>query len=558
MPDYVFEASWEVCNKVGGIYTVLSTRARVLQERLHDNMIFIGPDVWSNQQCHYFAEEPSLLLPWRERAEQQGLHLRIGRWQVPGRPIAVLVDFRPFFSQKNSIYTQLWEDYQVDSLHAYGDYDESSMFAYAAAKIVESYYNHYLKGTPARVVFHANEWMTGLAALYINKNLPQIATIFTTHATSVGRSICGNRKPLYQYLHAYNGDQMAFELNLQSKHSVEKKTAHYVDCFTTVSDITAQECSVLLEKTPDIVLPNGFDDDFVPKGRTYTSKRVAARTALLRIANCLTGKIYPPDTLIVATSGRYEFLNKGIDLFISSLASLNHDGRLGREVVAFVEVPGWVKEPRADLRARLQSREIFHDSLQYPQLTHWLHNHHDDCVCGLCAQLDMWNRPSDHVTIIFIPCYLTGADGILNLEYYDALLANDICVFPSYYEPWGYTPLEAIAFSVPCITTDLAGFGLWVDKVLGKEADITDGVKVLHRTDYNYAEVLTGIRDTIIDFSQLSPSDVQITRQNAAKLSKKALWKNFIAHYLTAYDFALRRASERLANKSKPTNINNK
>ncbi len=543
-PDYVFEASWEVCNKVGGIYTVLSTRAKVLQERLGDNLIFIGPDVWSKQHCPYFVED-NLFSTWRHTATLQNLHVRVGRWQILGNPIAILVDFHSFFEQKNNIYTHLWEDYKVDSLHAYGDYDEASMFAFAAAKVVESFFDYYVKGRDKKVVFHANEWMTGLGALYIRKYLPEIATIFTTHATSIGRSICGNHKPLYGYLCAYDGDQMAGELNMQSKHSVEKQTAHNVDCFTTVSDITAEECKVLLEKEVDIVLPNGFEDNIVPKGQTFNVKRKVARKRLLKIANCLTGKEFSDTTLIVATSGRYEFLNKGIDLFISSINQLRHDSNLEKDVLAFVEVPGWVKELRHDLHSRMVSGKTFHSPLQYPQLTHWLHNQNEDCVMSMCEWLDMWNKPEDKVNVIFIPCYLTGDDGILNLEYYDVLLGNDLCVFPSYYEPWGYTPLEAIAFKVPCITTTLAGFGRWVNGMLGRNGEISDGAKVIHRTDYNCDEVANQIKDTIIEYSALPKTTVQTIRNNAFHLSKKALWKRFITHYYNAYDFALCKAEMR-------------
>ena len=163
------------------------------------------------------------------------------------------------------------ERYGVDSLHAYGDYDDSAMFSYATAKVVESFFRFYLCNC-TNVIFHANEWQTGFAALALQHDVPEIATIFTTHATGIGRSIAGNNKPLYNYLQAYNGDQMADELNMQSKHSIEKQTAHYVDCFTTVSDITAVECKELLDKPVDAVLPNGFEDDFVPKAALFTKK----------------------------------------------------------------------------------------------------------------------------------------------------------------------------------------------------------------------------------------------------------------------------------------------
>lgn len=543
-PNYIFESSWEVCNKVGGIYTVLSSRAKTLQDKINDHLIFIGPDCWGEKKNPYFKEDQSLLSAWKTKATGEGLNLKIGRWAIPGEPIAVLVDFKPFFEEKDQIYTWLWENYQVDSLHAYGDYDEASMFSYAAAKVVESFYKHNLDKTQ-KVVYHANEWMCGLGALYINKMLPEIGTIFTTHATSIGRSIAGNNKPLYDYLFAYNGDQMSWELNMQSKHSIEKQTALHVDCFTTVSDITANECKELLDKPVDFVLPNGFDNSFVPKGAEFTKRRKIARKRLLDVANALLGEELDDDTLIVSTSGRYEFRNKGVDVYIEAMNRLLRDKDLKKTVLAFIEVPGWVGEPRQDLVDRLNSGKKFDTPLDVPEITHWLHNMSHDNVLGMLKYLDMHNRKDDKVKLIFLPCYLTGDDGVINLSYYDVVLGNDLCIYPSYYEPWGYTPLEAIAFKVPCITTDLAGFGLWANTVKGGYSEIEDGVKVIHRTDYNYSEVADAIKDTVAQYSNYTAEEVKKCRQNADKLSKKALWKEFIKYYEQAYDMALRKARAR-------------
>ncbi|MBR1546834.1 MAG: glycogen/starch synthase [Prevotella sp.] len=547
-PDYIFESSWEVCNKVGGIYTVLSTRAKTLQDVMKDQIIFIGPDFWQKEESPYFREDKALFAEWQWEAKEHGLTVRVGRWTVPGEPIAVLVDFHPFFEKKDEIYGWLWEHYQVDSLHAYGDYDEASMFSYAAGLVVESFYNHYLLKTKKRVVYHANEWMCGLGALYINNVLPQIGTIFTTHATSIGRSIAGNQKPLYDYLFAYHGDQMAEELNMQSKHSIEKQTALHVDCFTTVSDITANECQELLDKPVDVVLPNGFDNSFVPKAATFTKKRKAARRRLLEVANALLGENLDDDTLIVSTSGRYEFRNKGIDVFVEAMNRLLRDKELKKKVLAFIEVPGWVGEPRKDLQERLESGKSYDTPLEVPQITHWLHNMSHDNVLGMMKYYDMHNRKEDHVKVIFLPCYLDSKDGIMDMTYYDVVLGNDLCIYPSYYEPWGYTPLEAVAFKVPCITTDLAGFGLWANKEFGRYGEIEDGVKVIHRTDYNYSEVADAIKDTVAKFSGMTKKQVDECRKHADDLSKKALWSEFVKYYYKAYDIALRKAEERTIN----------
>ena len=544
-PDYVFESSWEVCNKVGGIYTVLSTRANTLQQEMQDKVFFIGPDVWHENTCPYFKEDAKLLAEWKKTATEEGLKVKVGRWTIPGNPIAILVDFQKYFEKKNEIYGWLWENYQVDSLHAYGDYDEASMFSYAAGLVVESYYKFALSNKD-KVIYHANEWMTGLGLLYVNNKLPQVGTIFTTHATSIGRSIAGNMKPLYDYLFAYNGDQMAGELNMQSKHSIEKQTAFHCDCFTTVSEITARECVELLDKKVDVVLPNGFENGFVPaNASTFTRKRKAARKRLLDVANALLGESLDDDTLIVSTSGRYEFRNKGVDVYIESMNRLLRDKELKKKVLAFIEVPGWVGEPRQDLKERLDSGKQYDTPLELPQVTHWLHEMSHDNVLSMMKYYDMHNRKDDKVKVIFLPCYLDGNDGILNMSYYDIVLGNDLCIYPSYYEPWGYTPLEAIAFKVPCITTDLAGFGQWVNSEVGHAAEIKDGVKVIHRTDYNYSEVADAIKDTVAEFSAMTKKQVSDARSAAEKLSKKALWSEFIKYYHEAYDIALRKAEER-------------
>ena len=538
-PDYIFESSWEVCNKVGGIYAVLSTRAKTLQDAMPDRIIFIGPDCWNEKSSPYFVEDNDLLADWRKYAEEGGLKVKIGRWNIPGNPISILVDFKPFYADKDRIYGKCWEDFQVDSLHGYGDYDEASMFSYAAAKVVESCYK-FFKLETKNVIYHGNEWMTGLGVLYIKKYCPKIGTVFTTHATSIGRSIAGNNKPLYDYLWAYNGDQMAEELNMQSKHSIEKQTALNVDCFTTVSEITAQECKELIGKPVDVVLPNGFENDFVPKGAAFNKKRKVARETLLRVANCLTGCEFGDDTLIIGTSGRYEFRNKGIDVFVEAMNRLNRDERLSKNVVAFVEVPAWVGDARPDLKERYESGKTYDTPLDLPVISHWLHNMDHDSVLGMMKYNDMWNRKEDKVKLIFLPCYLTGNDGLINMPYYDLIIGIDLSIYPSYYEPWGYTPLESIAFKVPCITTDLAGFGLWANSEKGAYSEIEDGVKTIHRTDYNYSEVADVIKDTVSKFSNMTEAQVKKARSNADKLSKKALWSEFIKYYWQAYDFALR------------------
>ena len=547
-PSVIFETSWEVCNKVGGIYTVLSSRANTLQQSHEDKVFFIGPDVWQGKENPLFKENKRLLTKWKKAAAEVGVNARIGRWNVPGSPIAILVDFQPFFEVKNDIYAEAWDAFQVDSLHAYGDYDEASMFSYAAGKFVEAVVKaELLKGES--IIYQAHEWMSGLGMLFLKKECPEVATIFTTHATSIGRSIAGNNKLLYKYFHGYNGDQMAAELSMEAKHSIEKQSAHGADCFTTVSMFTDRECKQLLDKPADVVLPNGFENDFVPKGAAFTKKRKEARKCILNVASKLIGEELDDTTLIVSTSGRNDFRCKGFDVYMEALAQLNarmktlaqaEEELVSQKVLALIEVPCWTKEPRQDLLARLNGTDKSEGGLHTPMITHDLHNLNEDRILCLIKQLGLWNTKNDAVKVILVPCYLEGADGIFNMPYYDLLTANDLCLYPSYYEPWGYTPLESCAFKAPCITTDLSGFGQWVNDVLGYQGELSDGVKVIHRDDDNYFDVSREMCEAIEAMMRMPLKDRATLCKKAAALADKAQWKNFIKHYFEAYDFALR------------------
>ena len=539
-PSYIFSVSWEVCNKIGGIYTVLSTQAKTLKEESGATLIYVGPDLWEGKNNPLFIEDKSLYNLWKDYArDTDGIPVRTGYWNIPGRPIVFLVDFMANYSMKNSIYGRAWELFKVDSMHAYGDYDEASMFSYTAAMAVKSFYNFNI-GPNDTVVYHAHEWMCGLGALFLKYFIPQISTVFTTHATSIGRSICGNGKALYEFFDGYNGDQMAQELNMEAKHSVEKQTAHQVDCFTTVSDITARECTQLLDKAPDVVTVNGFEDGFLPAPDKFDAARCEARRTILNVANKLFGTEWADDTVIVATGGRYEFRNKGIDLFLESMRRLRDSHRTAdAHILALINVPAWVMEPRRDLQDRVQMVDAGKEPLPMPLTTHWLHNMGEDKVITTLQSMGFRNAPEDNIKVLFVPCYLDGNDGIFGKTYYDLLIGQDLAVFPSYYEPWGYTPLESAAFKVPTVTSDLAGFGLWVNTLLKHDAQIEDGVKVVHRTDSNWNEASADISLQIEKWVEMSETEREAIREKAGKIAQKALWKHFIKYYLKAYTFAV-------------------
>jgi len=526
-PQFLFETSWEVCNMNGGIYTVLSTKAATLKARLGDNLVFIGPDIWQEKENVYFRENPALLAEWKAFAAKEfSLPIRIGRWKIPGEPIAVLVDFSHLFEKKNDIYGEMWLHCGVNSIAAYGDYDECAMFSTAAGMLVESYYRFFKIKKSQKVIAHFNEWQTAFGVFYLNKNLPAVKTVFTTHATTVGRSIAGNHKPLYNYLNEYNGDCMAAELGVVSKHSAEKTAAHLADCFTTVSEITASECEALLDIKPEVT-PNGFEDDFVPKTTDFDKKRTKARKSLKTVAEKLLGYALPKDALFVCTAGRYEYKNKGIDVFIEALKYATESGQLQKTVVAFVMTPAHISGARKDLG---EGWNRF--------TTHELYDYANDSVMSALRWFHLNNQQSEKIKVIFVPSYLNGADGIFNLPYYQLLIGMDLTIFPSYYEPWGYTPLESVAFHIPTITTDLSGFGRWV---AAAPQGIETGVGVVHRTDYNACEVAHSIAEMLCTFAAFTEKQTAAARLRAEKIAEKALWKHFVKFYEKAYHKALER-----------------
>ncbi len=545
----LFEVSWEVCNKIGGIYTVLSTKAKVLAETRGNRLVFIGPDVWRDGcESPVFHPDSSLLADAAANITlPYGISLRAGRWNVPGQPAAVLISFDGVYPHLNEIFGKMWQRFSVDSLHEYGDYREGCAFAVASAIVIDGIARH-LGCQPHGVTALFNEWTSAMGLLYLQTICPEAATVFTTHATSIGRSICSNGKPLYDYFTGYNGDQMAAELNMQSKHSLEKAAAHAADCFTTVSGVTARECRQLLDIDPQVVTPNGFEPNFVPAKRKYSTLRRNSRKRILETASALTGKAWGGDTFIVATSGRNEYRNKGIDLYIDAcLRARSNMAGSSRDILALILVPAWVKCPSPSLMEVLAGKAKAPASPDC--MTHLLNNQDSDAIA--CRMRDCaGNASQSRLAIIDIPCYLDGHDGVLDIAYYDLLPALDMTVFASYYEPWGYTPLESIAFGVPTISTDKAGFGEWMLTSFGNGFAKT-GTHIVNRTDSNYDEAAAAIAADINCLAASPAETLAQYRSRAAQVSSAADWSHFITHYSEAFRVAQRRRDERIADASR-------
>ncbi|MCI2121426.1 MAG: alpha-glucan family phosphorylase [Bacteroidales bacterium] len=531
-PDYLFEVSWEVCNKVGGIHTVLATKSLYLGKEFKKNLIMIGPDVWMDTEKNpEFIEDSVLFSSWREQAASEGLRIRVGRWNVIGKPIAILVNFTPLISRKNDILTDLWKKFGVDSLNGNWDYIESVLFGYAAGKVIESFLKYNLFAYH-KVVAQFHEWMTGAGLLYLKEtNLP-VATVFTTHATVIGRCIAGKGLPLYDNLAKYNGDDCAREFGVVSRHSIEKKSAENADVFTTVSDITALECKQFLGRAVDIVTPNGFENSITSKEYEFPDKIAAARKKLITVASLMSGETMPDDSVLVSISGRYEWKNKGIDVFIDAMSRINTGSYSGRRILAFIMVPSGINGPDKNLVAKFSTPSQYTTQVSYN-----LMDPEGDVVMERLRALNLKNAAGDKVDVFFIPAYLNGSDGIFNMKYYDLLIGMDLTLFPSYYEPWGYTPLESLAFDVPTLTTSLAGFGRWVrDHYTQKDHK---GITIVPRTDSNYDAVVDGVVSRILEIAALKPDAVAEYKENARDVSRIALWEKNIIYYKRAYSKAL-------------------
>lgn len=530
---FISEVSWEVANKVGGIYTVLSSRAGEMMLRHGaEQVLFVGPRLRPLEEMVDFrAETFCITLPSHISLLGVELPITQGYWLTPGGEAqTILVDYTPLATVRDQLYYLMWQHYGIQSDLGYGDYDDSCLFAVAAAATLLAV-TPQLASPGSQPIAIYNEWITGMGLLYHRLQQPNLRSLFITHATTVGRSICSNGKDLYRYFAGYHGDQMASELHVEAKHALEKAAAHTATIFATVSEVTALECTQLLERTP-VVLPNGFHALATSRFKTK------ARQRLIDAASQLYGKTFDPKgTTLVATSGRYEYRNKGIDLIVNSLESLlQQQAKLSSDFILYFFIPAWVAEPRADLAYLLSDPSPASSTtpLEYPYLTHWLHNLREDTLAGRLGALLERGATAQHIYPIFVPTYLDGHDGILGLPYYDLLSALDLTLFPSYYEPWGYTPLESIAYGVPTVTTDLSGFGQAILELYGEPAtdSLQHGVQVIPRRDHDDAFVTQALAMIL---GQATAGLPKACYKQARKAASQALWTHYYDYYIEAY-----------------------
>jgi len=588
--DYLFEVSWEICNKVGGIYTVVKSKAAEIMKCYKENYFAIGPFFPEKVAGEFQEKVPSdKLKQVFEKLTKEGIKCHYGSWLIKGEPNTILVDFSRFASKKDEIKTSLWQNFKIDSLNTqYFDFDEPIIWSYAVGKLIEEIKNSF---QDKKIVAQFHEWLAGAGLLYLKQNNIKVATVFTTHATILGRTMSFANENLYELFDKINPEEKAYEYGIQAKYLTEKQSASNADVFTTVSEITAIEAEHLLGKKPDILLPNGLD---LKKFPTFEEASIKHRLYRERIREFLLYYFFPyysfdlDNTLLYFLCGRYEFRAKGIDIFIKALAKLNE--KLKKEkskktIVAFFWVPGNIRSIKTQLlesraffedikdgiddninqiknkiiysiasKKKIIEKNIFDEDFMHenkkkvlklmkkgdPTLsTHDLHDKQNDPIIKAFNEAGLLNKKEDRVKVVFYPIYLTGADSLLDLSYYECMQGSHLGVFPSYYEPWGYTPLEAAALGVSSVTTDLAGFGRYINEKSVQSKN--PGIFVLKRLGKKDGEVVKELTNSFYYFSNLSKQDRIKNKMEAQRLSSLANWDVLIKNYIEAHNLAVKR-----------------
>lgn len=586
--DLLLEISWEVCNKIGGINTVLATKAAQMISRYQDGYFLVGPYIESGIKNNLEEMSPK---GWMKKAfdnlKDQGIVCHFGKWLIEGEPQVILIDFSALWPNVNRYKKELWDDYRIDSMNSGFDFDEPAVWSYAAARLVEQVV---LLNPAKKTAIHCHEWLAGAALLFAKKFGVELGSVFTTHATTLGRSLAFAGREFYEGIENIDSLKEAYQYNVHPKHLLEAAAARECSVFTTVSEITGVECKYFLGREPDVFLPNGLD------AGGYLSFEEAAikhRIQRGRIREFLFYNFFPhytfdpKETLFYFLMARYEFHAKGIDSFITALGDLNQ--RLKREksprtVVAFLWVPAQTKGIHPDLvenrgnyfdikefinenssdlmenftyslfaQRDLKSADVF-DSEPHRELdrrlrktrragvplncTHEL-EHRDDEIIRALAQAGLGNKKEDSVKVVFYPAYLTGTDRLLNLTMREAIQGCHLGVFPSYYEPWGYTPLEAAAEGVPAVTADSSGLGRFLESLPRDEQN--PGIYIVNNFAKSADEVAAQLGDILYRYATMSRHQRVENKINARKLVNNFDWANLAENYVAAHNLAIKK-----------------
>ena len=542
-PNYIFEISWETCNKGGSVYTALSTKSELLVPKYKEHYFFIGPDILNRTEDNpCFVEDAELLKEWRMALKEMGINVRAGYWKQASNAQTLLIDFTSYFPEKDAIFAHLWETYRLDSISGQWDYVEPTLFGYAAGEVIAHFINYHHHNKPSsHTVAHFHEWMTGAGVLYLKKHAPDVATVFTAHNTVLGHAICSGGKRLYSILRTYEPEKTARDLGVYAKFSLERTASANADAMTTVSEVTAIECEHFLENTPNVITPSGLSPSLILDEDVRREKRKVARRSLQKVAEALLNQKVADNTLFLAHSGRYDFRSKGIDMFIDTLVELRNKRRLDRDIIAWIFTPAHQLGARKRLLKRLEHHD-YQTPITDDYLTHSLSDEENDTILNYIKERGIVNTPESKVKVIFVPAFLDGDDGIFNTPYFDLMTGMDFSVYPCYYEPWGYLPLESAALSVPSLTTNLSGIGQW-RRV--NAADCDAGLRVIERRFDRYDKTVAEIASAVEEFSKKTEAQLAQTQSEATTIARRVTWEQLLENYHEAWQIALQKSSLR-------------
>jgi glycogen(starch) synthase len=551
--DNFIEVSFEAANKVGGIYQVLKSKSAKMQDFYGENYTTIG--FYDEESARSdFAKRENPHKEIFEELEHEGIKCHYGVWNIQSSPTCILVDASEMEKSADEIKQEMWKEHGIDSMNAGNDFDEPVKWSYAVGKLVKKL----VAKQEGETVVQLHEWLSSPAMF--NFDAP---TVFTTHATVLGRALSNSDFDLLGAVEeGHIDDSLAEDYCVGAKHQLEKAAAENSDAFTTVSKTTGREATAVLDTEPDKILPNGFNVEAYPSLEELSYNHTKKKKELKEFLSAYFEPYYDinleddPRTMFI--SGRYEYHNKGVDVLIDALSQLNEQE--GDDFFVFIFVPSDTKGPKPevldnmslydeledhvddlmpDIRSRILSSvaacenpiEQIQPLLESNTLESLRRNFHEKQEAGLT------NGKDDRVKVIFYPTYLSVGDKLLSMSYNDAIVASSAGIFPSYYEPWGYTPVETAANGALSITTDLAGFGQFLEENTDEEE--RKGIRVLSRrnqSDDEVADELAGMIDDIIGYSK---TEITERKHNARKLAQMTSWDKLGENYREAHSKAV-------------------
>lgn len=557
--------------------------------RWNEDYLLIGPYNPETAEVEFEATEPPAeLRQILAKLQPLGIDAHYGRWLIAGKPAVILIDYRKTLSKLGEQKYLLWKDNGIATDSADEEVNHVISFGFAVYELLAQLDRAYPK---RKKIAHAHEWMAGIVLPRIAHTKLGFASVFLTHATLLGRYIASHHHTFYRDLEQINPEQAAKDHGVLARFYIERAAAHSATVFTTISEVTAREARHFLGRNPDYILPNGLNVKRFTALHEFQNLHLRYKE---KIHEFIMGHFFPSysfdldRTLLIFSSGRYEYRNKGMDVFIESLYHLNQRLKELPEpptVVAFIVTKAWTKSPNVTalqnharleelsaicdqierglgkrlLSAVAQSRmpevdELIDEDLQsqlrqamhsfrskgLPSIvTHDMVNDSEDVILNHLRHRRLFNDKNDRVKVVYHPDFLTHASPLLSLDYSQFIRGCHLGVFPSYYEPWGYTPPECLASGIPAVTTDLAGFGAFAGERIADAA--SNGVTILRRSQQSPEQTIGDLTDYLVKFCQLSRRERIELRNRAERLSEHFEWAKLVAHYHDAHDEALRR-----------------